>query len=85
MIMGVLADMILYILRRDCESWHIHIITRKIIKTKQKYMKQWRTNLARLNRYIKDYMLDNYKVMEYEVKKPSSCPEITRKPYGYHK
>jgi hypothetical protein len=47
-------------------------------------MKQWRTNLARLNRIIKDYMLDNYKVIDYGVKKPSPHPEITRRPYGYH-
>jgi hypothetical protein len=43
----------------------------KIRKTKQKYMKQWRSNLARLNKKITDYMLDNYKVVDYEVKKPS--------------
>ena len=56
----------------------------KIIKTKQKYMKQWRSNLARLNRIIKDYMLDTYKVIDYEVKKPSKRSNITRRPYGYH-
>jgi transposase InsO family protein len=48
-------------------------------------MKQCRTNLARLNRQIKEYMLDNYKVIDYEVRKPSPRPEITRRPYGYHK
>jgi hypothetical protein len=57
----------------------------KYKKNKTKYMKQWRTNLARLNRQIKDYMLDNYKVIDYEVRKPSPQPEITRRPYGYHK
>jgi hypothetical protein len=83
--MGVISDIMIYILRKDGESWHMHIITRKIINAKQKYMKQWRTNLARLNRLIKDYMLDNYKVIDYEVKKPPPCPEITRRPYGYQK
>jgi hypothetical protein len=57
----------------------------KIRKTKQKYMKQWRSNLARLNKRIQDYMLGNYKAMDYEVKKPSPCPNITMRPYGYHK
>jgi hypothetical protein len=85
MFIGILSDIIIYILTQDIKSWHIHIITRKIIKTKQKYMKQWRTKLARLNRLIKDYMLDNYKVKDYEVKKPSPHPEITKRPYGYHK
>ncbi len=64
---------------------YIYMRSIKIIKTKQKYMKQWRSNLARLNRIIKEYMLDNYKVNDYEVKKPSHRSNITRRPYGYHK
>jgi hypothetical protein len=48
-------------------------------------MKQWRSNLARSNIIIRDYMLDNYKVIDYEVKKPSLRPNITWRPYGYHK
>ena len=48
-------------------------------------MKQWRSKLARLNRIIKEYMLDNYKVINYEIKKPSHRSNITRRPYGYHK
>ena len=48
-------------------------------------MKQWRSNLARLNKKITHYMLDNYKVIDYEVKKPSPRPNITRKPFGYHR
>ncbi len=30
-------------------------------------------------------MPDNYRVIDYEVKKPSPHPEITRRSYGYHK
>ncbi len=30
-------------------------------------------------------MLDNYKVVDYKAKKPSTSPNITRRPYGYHK
>ena len=48
-------------------------------------MKQWRSNLARLNKKIKDHMLDNYKVIDYEVRKPSQRSNITWRPYGYHK
>ncbi len=47
-------------------------------------MKQWRSNLARLNKKIKEYMLDNYKVIDYEVRKPSQRSNITWRPYGYH-
>jgi hypothetical protein len=30
-------------------------------------------------------MLDNYKVIDYEVRKPSQRSNITWRPYGYHK
>ncbi len=33
-IIGAISDIIIYILKQDIKSWHIHIITRKIIKTK---------------------------------------------------
>jgi hypothetical protein len=48
-------------------------------------MKQWRSNLARLNKILQIYMLDNYKVVDYGVKKPSPHHNIIRRPYGYHK
>ncbi len=82
---GIIINIIRYIFTHDIRSCYIHITPQNIRKTKQKYMKQWRANLARLNKQIKDYMLDNYKVIDYEVRKPSPRPEITRRPYGYHK
>ena len=69
----------------DINTCYIYMRSIKIIKTKQKYMKQWRSNLARLNNKIKDHMLDNYKVIDYEVRKPSQRSNITWRPYGYHK
>jgi hypothetical protein len=63
---------------------YIHEIHKKI-KTKQKYMKKWRSNLARINKKIKAYLLDNCKVIDYEVKKPSQRSNITWRHYGYHK
>jgi hypothetical protein len=84
---GIIINSIRYIFSHDIKSCYLHfaITPRKIRKQKQKYMKQWRTNLARLNRLINDYMLDNYNVIDYEVKKSSPRPKITRRPYGYHK
>jgi hypothetical protein len=84
-ILEILKQIISYILSNNINTCYIYMRSIKIIKTKQKYMKQWRSNLARLNRIIKDYMLDNYKVIDYEVKKPSLRPNITWRPYGYHK
>jgi hypothetical protein len=84
-ILGIISEIISYILSIDINTCYIYMRSIKIIKTKQKYMKQWRSNLARLNRIIKEYMLDNYKVINYEIKKPSHRSNITRRPYGYHK
>ena len=54
-------------------------------KTKQKYMKQWRSNLARLNNKIKDHMLDNYKVIDYEyVTRGLRKTLPARQPYVNH-
>ncbi len=83
--LGIIMNLIKYIFTHDIRSCYIHITPRKMRKTKQKYMKQWRANLARLNKLKKEYMLNNYKVIDYEVKKPSPRPEISRRPYGYHK
>ncbi len=71
MMIGILITLIRYIFSHDISSCYVHIKPRKIIKTNNIYLKQWRTNLARLNRIIKEYMLNNYKVIDYEVKKPS--------------
>jgi len=46
----------------------------------KRYMKYWRSKLARFNNYIKQH----YKVVVYEVKKPSQrMTYLTWKPYGY--
>jgi hypothetical protein len=82
---NILSEIIIYISSHDISSCNIYMRSTKIIKTKQKYMKQWRSNLARLNKIIQDYMLDNYKVVDYGVKKPSPRPNITWRPYGYYK
>jgi hypothetical protein len=39
----------------------------------------------RLNKKIKAYMLETYKVMDYEVRKPSQRSNIIWRPYDYHK
>jgi hypothetical protein len=84
-IINILSEIIMYIFTHDISSCYIYMRSTKIRKTKQKYMKQWRSNLARLNKKITHYMLDNYKVVDYEVKKPSPRPNITRRPFGYHR
>jgi hypothetical protein len=85
LMINILSEIIRYIFSHDISLCYIYIGSTKIRKTKQKYMKQWRSNLARLNKKITDYMLDNYKVVDYEVKKPSPHPNITIRPFGYHK
>ena len=52
-ILGIISEIISYILSIDINTCYIYMRSIKIIKTKQKYMKQWRSNLARLNRIIK--------------------------------
>jgi len=49
-------------------------------------MKFWRSKLARLNQRFGTCIKENYKVVDYEVKKPS--PRMTHlkwKPYGYYR
>ena len=53
-------------------------------KSLKRYMKYWRSKLARLNERFNNYIKQHYKVVDYEVKKPSQrITEITWKPYGY--
>ena len=55
-------------------------------KSLKKYMKCWRSTLARLNNKFDTYIKENYKVVDYEVKKPSHRERIlTWKPYGYYR
>ncbi len=54
-------------------------------KNKTKIHETAENRLARLNRITKDYKLDHYKVIDYEVMKPSPRFDITWTPYRYHK
>jgi hypothetical protein len=55
-------------------------------KSLRKYMKFWRSTLARLNSKFDSYIKENYKVVDYGVRRPS-CRErsLTRRPYGYYR
>jgi hypothetical protein len=53
----------------------------KILK---RYMKYWRFKLERLNEKFNNYIKQHYKVVDYEVKKPSQrMTYLTWIPYGY--
>jgi hypothetical protein len=53
-------------------------------KSLRRYMKYWRYKLARLNEKFNNYIKQQYKVVDYEVKKPSQrMTDITWRPYGY--
>ena len=55
-------------------------------KSLKKYMKSWRSRPARLNDMFDTYIKENYKVVKYHVKTPSSREhDLTWKPYGYYK
>ena len=63
-----------------CQSKH----TRQ--KSLQKYMKFWKSRLARLNDMFDSYIKENFKVMDYHVKPPSRREHnLTWRPYGYYK
>ncbi len=40
----------------DINTCYMYMRSIKKIKTKQKYMKQWRSNLARINKKIKSHV-----------------------------
>ncbi len=55
-------------------------------KSLKKYMKPWRSRLARLNDMFDTYIKQNYKVVDYQVKTPSMREnDLTWRPYGYYK
>jgi hypothetical protein len=55
-------------------------------KSLQKYMKFWKSRLARLNSMFDSYIKENYKVEDYHVKTPSLREHnLTWRPYGYYK
>jgi hypothetical protein len=55
-------------------------------KSLKKYMKSWRSRLARLNDMFDTYIKENYKVVDYQVRTPSMREhDLTWRPYGYYK
>jgi hypothetical protein len=55
-------------------------------KSLKRYMKYWRSKLAHLNEKFSSYIKDHYKVVDYEVKKPSlRVTDLTWRPYGYYR
>jgi len=69
-------------------SWITRIYNSKYFRKKilHKFLKYWRSRLARLNKKFDTYIKENYKVVDYAVKKPSIRERnLTRMPYGYHK
>jgi hypothetical protein len=55
-------------------------------KSLKKYMKSWRSRLARLNDMFDTYIKENYKVVDYQIKTPSMREhDLTWRPYGYYK
>ncbi|MFN9981622.1 MAG: hypothetical protein ACK53Y_16980, partial [bacterium] len=53
-------------------------------KSLKKYMKSWRSRLARLNDMFDTYIKE--KVVDYQVKTPSTREhDLTWRPYGYYK
>jgi hypothetical protein len=55
-------------------------------KSLQKYMKFWKSRLARLNHMFDSYINENYKVVDNHVKTPSLREHnLTWRPYGYYK
>jgi hypothetical protein len=69
-------------------AWIYHMYIKKHTKQKslKKYMKSWRSRLARLNDMFDTYIKENYKVVDYQVKTPSMRKhDLTWRPYGYYK
>jgi hypothetical protein len=55
-------------------------------KSLKKYMKAWRSRLARLNDKFDTYIKENYKVVDYHIKIPSSREhDLSWRPYGCYK
>jgi transposase InsO family protein len=68
--------------------WIYHMYNNKHTRQKslKKYMKSWRSRLARLNDKFDTYIKENYKVVDYQIKTPSMREhDLTWKPYGYYK
>jgi hypothetical protein len=69
-------------------AWIYHMYINKHTRQKslKKYMKSWRSRLARLNDMFDTYIKENYKVVDYQIKTPSTREhDLTWRPYGYYK
>ena len=51
--------------------YHMYINKHTRQKSLKKYMKSWRSRLARLNDMFDTYIKENYKVVDYQIKTPS--------------
>jgi hypothetical protein len=69
-------------------AWIYHMYINKHTRQKRlrKYMKSWRSRLARLNDMFDTYIKENYKVVDYQIKTSSMREhDLTWRPYGYYK
>jgi len=82
MIQGLYHGMI------SARAWIYHMYINKHTRQKslKKYIKSWRSRLARLNDMFDTYIKENYKVVDYQVKTPSMREhDLTWRPYGHYK
>jgi hypothetical protein len=73
---------------RSAATWIYYMYQNKHTRQKslRKYMKCWRSRLARLNNMFDSFIKENYKVVDYHVKAPSLREHcLTWRPYGYYK
>jgi hypothetical protein len=73
---------------RSTNIWIYYMYQSKHTRQKslQKYMKFWKSRLARLNDMFDSYIKENFKVVDYHVKTPSKREHnLTWRPYGYYK
>ena len=73
---------------KSASIWIYHMYQNKHTRQKslKKYMKFWRSKLARLNSMFDSYIKENYKVVDYHMKTPSLRENnLTWRPYGYYK
>jgi len=73
---------------RSATTWIYYMCQNKHTRQKslKKYMRCWRSRLARLNNMFDSFIKENYKVVDYHVKVPSLREHcLTWRPYGYYK
>jgi len=73
---------------RSAKVWNYYMYQSKHTRQKslQKYMKFWKSRLARLNNMFDSYIKENYKVVDSHVKIPSMREHnLTWRPYGFYK